>query len=87
MRSMTEAIPYWFVVIAMGILAFFLIRFWYTVDEIRKDVKSMLIAQSEHKETINAIKERIREIRAIQRDHKEEIAELDKDVDKLKNNK
>ncbi len=77
--------PYWFVLIAMGLLGFFLIRFWYSVDEIRKDVKAMLIAQTENKEAINAIKERLRELRLTQFEHKNEIKQLDEDVDKLKN--
>ncbi len=82
---MNQSIPYWFVVLSMGVLTFFLIRFWYTVDEIRKDVKAMLIAASENKEAISAIREQIREIRQVQRDHKDELKILDKDVDKLKN--
>jgi DNA repair ATPase RecN len=81
---MPESIPYWFVMMAMGILTFFLIRFWYTVDEIRKDVKEMLVEQAENKEAISSIKERLREMRSTQREHKNEIDQLDEDVDKLK---
>lgn len=37
------SIPYWFVVIVICFLGFLLVRFWFLVDELRKDIKALLI--------------------------------------------
>lgn len=56
--------PEWiFIVIALGLISFFSVRFYMTVDEVRKDVKSLLIDSAIRKEKIEQIESDVESIK------------------------
>lgn len=77
-------IPYWFVLMVMGLLTFFLVRFYYMVDEIRKDVKSMLVSEAENALAIEGLKEKIKEIKDSMKDQQEKLNDLDREIGRMK---
>lgn len=60
----------------IGIIGFFLARFYYLVDEIRKDVKDILIEGGANKISVDNIKKDISEIKG-------DVHDIDKRVKHL----
>lgn len=79
-----ENIPYWFVLILSGFATFFIIRFYYMVDEIRKDVKTMLTEMAENRVTIGRLKNDVDEITEELHEHEKRLIEIEKSIAKLK---
>lgn len=82
---MTDAsAPYIFVTAATGLLTFFLIRFWYLVDEIRKDLKSVLIQEAKREQIVFNLKEDIVEYKVRQQEHEKKVNFLQREIERLK---
>jgi len=77
-------IPYIFFAAMSALLGFFLIRFWFSVDEIRKDVKSLLITQAKRNEMIENIKEDIDELKENQLSLQRKMNHMEIEIQKLK---
>lgn len=83
-KMSAENIPYWFVLILSGFATFFIIRFYYMVDEIRRDVKQMLTEMAENRVTIDRLKNDVDELAAEIREHRDRITEIEKNIYKSK---
>lgn len=84
---MEQNIPYWFVILIISLLGFFLIRFWFLVDEIRKDVKQVLIAEAERKQLVTNIKEDIDEFKKWLNELQKTTNYHQREIERLKTNK
>lgn len=84
---MEQNIPYWFVILIISLLGFFLIRFWFLVDEIRKDVKQVLIAEAERKQLVSNIKEDIDEFKKWLNELQKTTNYHQREIERLKTNK
>lgn len=60
---MTNETLYWLLTGSISVIAFFLIRFFFLVDEIRKDVKELLIRGAAQDEIIIRLEEDIKEMK------------------------
>ena len=66
-----------FLVAGVGLIGFFLVRFYYLVDEIRKDVKEILIDRAASNQIILGHEKDITEIRAVTNTHESRINKLE----------
>ena len=67
-----------------ALVGFFLIRFWYLVDEIRKDIKQVLVNGATRDQQISDIKKEVDELQIDQKEIKRDVESVQKDVIKLK---
>jgi hypothetical protein len=66
-----------FLMAGVGLIGFFLVRFYYLVDEIRKDVKTILIDAAVSKEVVSHIEEDVKWIKREVHDHEKRIGQLE----------
>jgi len=66
-----------FLVSGIGLIGFFLVRFYYLVDEIRKDIKEILIDRATSNQIIFGHEKDITEIRVVTNDHDHRINKLE----------
>lgn len=78
-----QTILYAFITGAVSVIAFFLVRFYYLVEELRKDVKQLLINESARKVAIENIKDDIEDIRRTVHEHDGQLNRLRIDISKL----
>ena len=78
-----EEVMYGFVSIAVTVISFFLVRFYYLVDEMRKDVKQLLIRESAKNQAMQDIKEDLEDIKSTVHDHDKKLNRLEIDLAKL----
>jgi hypothetical protein len=78
------AIPYLFVTAILSLLGFFLLRFYYLVDEIRKDVKEMLINEAKREAIVSNIKEDVDEFKLRQQEYEKKLNFLGRELERLK---
>lgn len=79
-----ENAPYWFFVIISVLLGFFLVRFWYLVDEIRKDVKELLIKNAARGQQIKTITEDVEEFKERQQEYDKKLNYLQREIERIK---
>lgn len=84
MNTVAAAIPYWFTAIVISVLAFFFVRFYYLVDEIRKDVKDILIEDAARKQIIETMREDIHEFKLRQQDFEKKLNFLQREIERIK---
>lgn len=81
---MSQNFLYWFITGGLGCITFFLVRFYYLVDEIRKDVKGLLIKESSRDEILKNLEGDVKEINRNLHEHEHDIIELKIEIQKLK---
>jgi len=64
--------------VTIGIIGFFLIRFFYVVDEIRKDVKALLIKGAAWNESLMNVKKELGVIESKLEDVEHRMTDLEK---------
>ena len=64
--------------ISVGIIGFFLVRFFYVVDEIRKDVKALLIKGAAWNESLMNVKKELGVIESKLEDVEHRMTDLEK---------
>lgn len=87
MHQMPENIPgliYLFLVLTISVLAFFLIRYWYMVDEIRKDVKTLLIDQAAKNQLLLTLKEDVAEFKLRQQEYDKRLNYQQRELERYK---
>jgi len=75
---------YWFITGGLGCITFFLIRFYYLVDEIRKDVKNLLIKESSCDQILKNLEKEITQVNKNIHEHEHDIVELRIEIQKFK---
>lgn len=81
---MTDSLYNLFISACLSAIAFFLIRFYYLVDEIRKDVKGMLISEARKDAILNTMQNDITDIKDEQHEQNEKLRKLELEIEKLK---
>ena len=81
---MTEKAMYIIVPLLLGFNGFFLIRFWFLVDEIRKDVKDFLIHDTLKTGKIENIETTVTDIKKTVHSHDKKLSQLEIELIKLK---
>jgi serine phosphatase RsbU (regulator of sigma subunit) len=77
-------IPYWFVILILALLGFFLVRFWFLVDEIRKDVKKVLIDEAARNQLVRSLKEDVDEFKIKQQAYEKKLNYLERELQRKK---
>lgn len=75
-------------VIITGLLTlngFFLIRFWYLVDEMRRDIKHFLQREAAKNEKLENISENVTDIKQTVNSHDKRLNHLEIEIIKLQN--
>jgi hypothetical protein len=85
LQSQLETVSYWFVVITFSLLGFLLIRFYFLVDEIRKDVKVMMVQDAVRSQLIENIKEDVMEFKVRMQEYEKKLNYLQREIER--NNK
>ncbi len=80
-----QDVIYAFIAGIVSVIAFFLVRFYYLVDELRKDVKQLLIQEAGRGNAIENIKEDVKDIKATVHEHDKKLNHLELEVAKLQN--
>ena len=70
--------------VTIGIIGFFLIRFFYVVDEIRKDVKALLIKGAAWNESLLNVKKELGVIESKLNDVEHRMSDLEKSKSKTR---
>ena len=70
--------------ISVGIIGFFLVRFFYVADEIRKDVKSLLIKGAAWNESLQNVKKELVDIESKLNDVEHRMSDLEKSKSKTR---
>jgi hypothetical protein len=84
---MNYNLVYFVLTVLLSVIAFFLVRFFYLMDEIRKDVKQVLISNASRDAMIQEFKTDIQEIRRTVHDHGRKLNTLEIEISKQSNKK
>jgi hypothetical protein len=75
---------YFFLTAGVSVIAFFLVRFYYLVDEMRRDVKQLLIQESAKNEAMKNMRSDIEEIKDTINHHSKQLSHLELELAKIK---
>ena len=81
-----QQVNFFYIVITamLALLGFFSVRFYMMVDEVRKDVKSILIGNGTRDEKLTNVEKKVDDIEITLKDHGEKLNRLELDVANLK---
>jgi hypothetical protein len=80
---MTNGILYYFLTACLSVITFFLIRFYYLVDELRKDIKDLLINESSRTTALENMKDDLIDVKQTVHDHDKKLNSLELQIAKI----
>lgn len=81
-----ENVLYYFLTGTCMMISFFLIRFYFLVDEIRKDVKNILINEGVRNNKLDNMRDDIEDIKKERHEIVERLQHLEMEIQRIKKN-